>query len=106
MQRGPRPGAPAPRDEQMLLGIADQALLALTNRALLDELETSFLATIEALGNALDLKDSYTNDHAQALVGLCTAVAERMGMPDADVRDVTSPPRCTTSARSGSRRRS
>jgi HD-GYP domain-containing protein (c-di-GMP phosphodiesterase class II) len=85
VQRGP----PAPRDERMLLGIADQALLAVANRALYDELETSFLATVEALGNALDLKDSYTNEHAQALVGMCTAVAERMGLPDADVRDVS-----------------
>ena len=89
VQRGPRRGPPAPRDERMLLGIADQALLAFANRALYDELETSFLATVEALGNALDLKDSYTNDHAQALVGMCTAVAERMGLPDADVRDVS-----------------
>ena len=89
VQRGPRRGPPAPRDERMLLGIADQALLAVANRALYDELETSFLATVEALGNALDLKDSYTNEHAQALVGMCTAVAERMGLPDADVRDVS-----------------
>jgi HD-GYP domain-containing protein (c-di-GMP phosphodiesterase class II) len=89
VQRGPRRGPPALRDERMLLGIADQALLAVANRALYDELETSFLATVEALGNALDLKDSYTNDHAQALVGMCTAVAERMGLPDADVRDVS-----------------
>jgi HD-GYP domain-containing protein (c-di-GMP phosphodiesterase class II) len=89
VQRGPRRGPPGPRDEQMLLGIADQALLAVANRALYDELETSFLATVEALGNALDLKDSYTNDHAQALVGMCTAVAERMGLPDDHVRDVS-----------------
>jgi HD-GYP domain-containing protein (c-di-GMP phosphodiesterase class II) len=89
VQRGPRRGPPRQRDEQMLLGIADQALLAVVNRALYDELENSFLATVEALGNALDLKDSYTNDHAQALVGLCTAVAERMGLPESAVRDVS-----------------
>jgi HD-GYP domain-containing protein (c-di-GMP phosphodiesterase class II) len=89
VQRGPRRGAPSRRDEQLLLGVADQALLAMTNRALVDELQTSFLATVEALGNALDLKDQYTNDHAQALVGLCTAVAERLGLDEAAVRDVS-----------------
>ena len=35
VQRGPRRGPPALRDERMLLGIADQALLAVANRALL-----------------------------------------------------------------------
>jgi len=89
VQRGPRRGAPSYRDEQMLIGIADQALLAMTNRMLYDELETSFLSTVEALGNALDLKDQYTNDHAQALVGLCTRVAERLGMSATAVRDVS-----------------
>jgi HD-GYP domain-containing protein (c-di-GMP phosphodiesterase class II) len=89
VQRGPRRGRISARDEQMLLGIADQALLAITNRALYDELDSSFLATVQALGNALDLKDTYTNDHAQALVGLCTEVAERLGMTGAELRDVS-----------------
>jgi GAF domain-containing protein len=89
VQRGPRRGAPSRRDERLLLGVADQALLAMTNRALVDQLQTSFLATVEALGNALDLKDQYTNDHALALVGLCTAVAERLGLDEAGVRDVS-----------------
>jgi HD-GYP domain-containing protein (c-di-GMP phosphodiesterase class II) len=73
----------------MLLGIADQALLAMTNRALVDEQEETFLATVQALGNALDLKDAYTHHHAQALVGLCSEVAERLGMPATEVRDVS-----------------
>ena len=89
VQRGPRRGRISVRDEQMLLGIADQALLAITNRALIASLQDSFLATVQALGNALDLKDAYTQDHAQALVGLCTEVAERLGMPAPRVRDVS-----------------
>ena len=89
VQRGPRRGRISARDEQLLLGVADQALLAITNRALYDELEDSFLATVQALGNALDLKDTYTNDHAQALVGLCTEVAERLGVAGAELRDVS-----------------
>ncbi|MDX6523257.1 MAG: hypothetical protein QOI17_770 [Gaiellales bacterium] len=89
VQRGPRRGRISARDEQMLLGIADQALLAITNRALYDELDGSFLATVQALGNALDLKDSYTNEHAQALVGLCTEVAERLGLTGGALRDIS-----------------
>src|SRR6476660_7914438 len=62
VQRGPRRGPISPRDQRMLLGIA---------------------------GNALDAKDAYTNDHAQALVGLCTAVADRLGVAGGELRDIS-----------------
>ncbi len=88
VQRGPRRGRLSRRDERMLLGVADQALLSLTNQSLYEELEDSFLATVEALGNALNLKDRYTNDHAQALVGLCSGVADRLGISGRDLRDL------------------
>ncbi len=90
VQRGQRRGAPGRRDELMLLGIADQALLAMvTGRPLYTELEASFLATVEALGNALGTKDEYTGDHAQALVGLTTNVARRIGLTGPELRDIT-----------------
>jgi HD-GYP domain-containing protein (c-di-GMP phosphodiesterase class II) len=89
VQRGQRRGAPDRRDEQMLLGIADQALLAMVNRGLYAELEESFLATVAALGTALGTKDEYTSDHAQALVGLTTTVARRLALAGPELRDIT-----------------
>ena len=89
VQRGGRRGAPDRRDETMLLGIADQALLAMVNRALYAELEESFLATVAALGTALGTKDEYTSDHAQALVGLTTGVARRLAVAGSELRDIT-----------------
>ena len=89
VQRGSRRGAPDRRDETMLLGIADQALLAMVNRALYAELEESFLATVAALGTALGTKDEYTSDHAQALVGLTTGVARRLAVAGSELRDIT-----------------
>jgi HD-GYP domain-containing protein (c-di-GMP phosphodiesterase class II) len=89
VQRGLRRGAPDRRDQRMLVGIADQALLAIVNRSLYAELEESFLQTVEALGNALGTKDEYTGDHAQALVGLATSVARRLGVSGAELRDIT-----------------
>jgi HD-GYP domain-containing protein (c-di-GMP phosphodiesterase class II)/putative methionine-R-sulfoxide reductase with GAF domain len=89
VQRGARRGAPDGRDETMLLGIADQALLAMVNRALYAELEESFLATVAALGTALGTKDEYTSDHAQALVGLTTGVARRLAVAGSELRDIT-----------------
>jgi HD-GYP domain-containing protein (c-di-GMP phosphodiesterase class II) len=88
VQRGRRRGRPSSRDERMLLGIADQALLALDNRALVDELEESFLATMRSLANALETKDEYTGDHAQALVGMAEEVARRLELGDIALRDV------------------
>jgi HD-GYP domain-containing protein (c-di-GMP phosphodiesterase class II) len=73
----------------MLLGIADQALLAMVNRTLYTELEESFLATVAALGTALGTKDEYTSDHAQALVGLTTGVARRLAVAGSELRDIT-----------------
>ena len=88
VQRGRRRGPPSSRDERMLLGIADQALLALDNRSLVDELEESFLATMRSLANALETKDEYTGDHAQALIGMAEEVARRLELGDIALRDV------------------
>ena len=88
VQRGRRRGPPSSRDERMLLGIADQALLAIDNRSLVDELEESFLATMRSLANALETKDEYTGDHAQALVGMAEEVARRLELGDIALRDV------------------
>ena len=88
LQRGRRRGRPSAGDEQMLLGIADQALLSIDNRALLEELEDSFVATMQALANALETKDEYTGDHAQALVGMAEEVGRRLDMPASALRDV------------------
>jgi HD-GYP domain-containing protein (c-di-GMP phosphodiesterase class II) len=88
VQRGRRRGPPSLRDERMLLGIADQALLAIENRALVDELETAFLATMQSLANALETKDEYTGDHAQALVWMAEEVGRRLELGGVDLRDV------------------
>jgi HD-GYP domain-containing protein (c-di-GMP phosphodiesterase class II) len=88
VQRGRRRGPPGPRDERMLLGIADQALLAIDNRSLVDELEAAFAATMQSLANALQTKDEYTGGHAQALVWMAEEVARRLEVGGAGLRDV------------------
>ena len=88
VQRGRRRGPPSSRDERMLLGIADQALLAIDNRSLVDELEESFMATMRSLANALETKDEYTGDHAQALVGMAEEVGRRLELGGLALRDI------------------
>ena len=88
VQRGRRRGPPSSRDERMLLGIADQALFAIDNRSLVDELEESFMATMRSLANALETKDEYTGDHAQALVGMAEEVGRRLELGGLALRDI------------------
>jgi HD-GYP domain-containing protein (c-di-GMP phosphodiesterase class II) len=88
VQRGRRRGPPSARDERMLLGIADQALLAIDNRSLVDELEGAFVATMQSLANALETKDEYTGDHARALVWMAEEVARRLELGGIALRDV------------------
>ncbi len=88
VQRGPRRGAPSPLERQMLHGIADQTLIALTNRMLYAELDQWFLATVQALATALETKDEYTGMHASQLEQLCTTVASELGLTGAELRNV------------------
>ncbi len=89
IRRGPRRGALSAVDRQMLLGIADQSLIAFTNRMLYAELDESFMATVTALATALETKDEYTGDHASELESLSTTLAERLGLSGTELRDVT-----------------
>ncbi len=86
VQRGPTGFAES--DVRILQGIADQALIGLTNRQLYDDLEESFLATVKALATALATNDEYTGEHACELEGLCTTVGQALGLESAELRDV------------------
>ena len=50
-------------------------------RAML-ELERSYDITLEALGNALDLKDAETEGHSKRVTAFTMAIAHAMGLPD------------------------
>jgi diguanylate cyclase (GGDEF)-like protein len=76
------PGASAtfgPRQLRLAKGIADICSLALGNANSYQELERSYLATIEALANALEAQDQYTHNHARALAEMALAVGAELG---------------------------
>lgn len=89
VQRGPRRGAPSGLERRMLQGIADQTLIALTNRMLYEELDDAFMATVQALATALETKDEYTGEHANQLESLCLNVAVGLGLDGQELRDIT-----------------
>jgi diguanylate cyclase (GGDEF)-like protein len=69
------------RDIQFARGIADITSLALGIAGQFDELEGAYVSTVEALANALEAQDAYTEDHCRALAEMSIAVGAAMGLP-------------------------
>ena len=66
------------RKMRLLEGIANQAELAITNAGNFDNLERTFVSTVEALANALEAKDEYTSDHARSITDMALEVGSEM----------------------------
>lgn len=79
----------AAAQEALLLGVADQALLAIENDRLLDGERQALDGVVACLGRALAVRHRGTAEHSDRLVDDCEAVARRLGMSGDDVRDVT-----------------
>ena len=76
----PTPSATfGPRELRLAKGIGDICSLALGNANSYQELERSYVATIEALANALEAQDEYTHNHARALAEMALAVGTDLG---------------------------
>jgi putative nucleotidyltransferase with HDIG domain len=52
----------------------------------LSDLEKSYDTTLEALGDALDLKDTETFGHTRRVTAFTIAIAHRMGLPKEEIR--------------------
>jgi putative nucleotidyltransferase with HDIG domain len=55
-------------------------------RQAVNELERSYDITLEALGDALDLKDSETEGHSRRVTAYSIALARVMGLPQAEIK--------------------
>lgn len=83
-----RDGAFDARQLELLAGIGAQAKLAITNAFSFEGLERTFLATVEALANALEAKDEYTSSHARWIRDMATRVGEQLGLDPAALKRV------------------
>ena len=68
------------RDLELLGSIARQTRLALQTATSYETLERTFLATVEALANALEANDEYTSSHARWITDLALRVGEELGL--------------------------
>ena len=55
-------------------------------RKAIKELEESYDITLEALGDALDLKDRETEGHSKRVTAFTIAIAKKMGLPSDQIR--------------------
>jgi HD-GYP domain-containing protein (c-di-GMP phosphodiesterase class II)/putative methionine-R-sulfoxide reductase with GAF domain len=70
------------RELRLLGGLAHQAKLAIANASNYEDLERSFVSTVEALANALEANDEYTSSHARWITDLSLRVGEELGLSD------------------------
>jgi diguanylate cyclase (GGDEF)-like protein len=68
------------RELELLGSIARQAQLALQTAASYETLERTFVATVEALANALEANDEYTSSHARWITDLALRVGAELGL--------------------------
>jgi diguanylate cyclase (GGDEF)-like protein len=68
------------RKMRLLMGIANQAQLAIDNAVIYQSLETTFISTVEALANALEAKDEYTSSHARWITDMALEVGHELGL--------------------------
>jgi diguanylate cyclase (GGDEF)-like protein len=71
---------PEDRELELLASIARQTRLALQTATSYESLERTFLATVEALANALEANDEYTSSHARWITDLALQVGEELGL--------------------------
>jgi putative nucleotidyltransferase with HDIG domain len=79
------PGAFSEEDLLLADVVAGQVGAAIHRCQLVAELEGAFLTTIGVLSDAVELRDSYTADHANEVAELALAVGRRLGMTGAEL---------------------
>jgi diguanylate cyclase (GGDEF)-like protein len=76
----PIKGRSAERELELLASLARQTRLALQTAASYETLERTFLATVEALANALEANDESTSSHARWITDLALRVGRELGL--------------------------
>jgi putative nucleotidyltransferase with HDIG domain len=72
-------------DRDFVITLANQAAAFLENRMLIENLRDSYIATVRALAEAIDAKDSYTRGHSTRVAQYAVAIAHEMGLTEKDI---------------------
>ena len=71
---------------RMLGGISYQAAVALERARNYENLEETFVSTVEALANALEANDEYTSSHTRWITDMALRVGEAMGFEAVELK--------------------
>ena len=71
---------------RLLRGISDQAAVALERARSYENLEETFVSTVEALANALEANDEYTSSHTRWITDMSLRVGEALGFEGAALK--------------------
>ena len=66
-------------DEVILSTLANQTAVVIENARLYEDLEETFVQTVVALANAIDIRDTYTSNHSQRIAEWAADIARTMG---------------------------
>jgi len=84
-----RSSQPYSVDDQLTLStLANQTAVAIENARLYEELEETFVQTISALANAIDVRDTYTSTHSQRIAEWAAAIARHLGCTSEETRNI------------------
>jgi putative nucleotidyltransferase with HDIG domain len=70
---------------RLVSAIADQAANALHRANMYKQMENTFVETVVALANAMDARDTYTNNHSQSLCTLAETVSKEIHASEDDI---------------------
>jgi diguanylate cyclase (GGDEF)-like protein len=73
---------------RLLGGISHQASVALERAQSYENLEDTFVSTVEALANALEANDEYTSSHTRSITDMALKVAGELGFEAAALKRV------------------
>jgi HD-GYP domain-containing protein (c-di-GMP phosphodiesterase class II) len=76
------------QDVRLLEALANQSAVAIQNAQLFLDLQESFLATVKALAQAVDAKDSYTAGHSSRVTLYAVIIGEELALPEGEQRQL------------------
>jgi putative nucleotidyltransferase with HDIG domain len=77
-------------ERRMMETLASQAAIAIENARLFDETQRTYYDTLRSLAGALEARDSYTQGHSERVAKLSMRIAEKLGLPEQDRKEIYS----------------
>lgn len=75
-------------DLDFLQGFSNQAAIAIERTKMYEELEDSYLSSIQVLANVLDSHDPYTHGHSERVMSYSVMIAREMNLSEKQVKNI------------------